>query len=440
MKKSPLSKLKKYRFRILSGLLFCAFLVSTWFVFHRKPTYPEELHISLQNQLKEIIKEALIRQKPQARNFQFQKIWTQSTNKQDQISAHFKYSFDDETGANLVIEGQALMNRKTLGSSTEHELWSVDHIEANNTKLDFKEPVLLFSGSLKAEGTADLLEEEESSHQENTNEGAEEALPASEKAGLEDESSVGAPPAEEKADIEQAGDAGGAGDPGTGEASGASATDAGGAGEKGNIKEKASMVGTAEAGGSGKPGGEASKSGAGAGSAGDAGSGKPPAGTAEAGGSGKPGGEASKSGAGAGAGGAGSGKPPAGTTGAGASGSGSKAPLAEKKDRSEKASQAKAPSKAPPGEEVSAGDKAPVKAPPGEEVSAGEKAPVKAPPSGKKTPTSSEKPSGAVKAQKTVAQEGGGTIVGGGAIEAKNKEAKTPAEDNNKESEASTSR
>ena len=125
MNKDFLLKLKTYRFRILAGALFCVFLISTWFILHKRPTYPEELHISLQNQLKVIIQEALIQKTPQIQNFQFQKMWTQSTNKRNQISAHFKYSFNDETDTKLSIEGLALMNQQSLNSSTEHELWSV---------------------------------------------------------------------------------------------------------------------------------------------------------------------------------------------------------------------------------------------------------------------------------------------------------------------------
>ena len=46
------SFIKAYRFRILSGLLFVVFLLSTWFVFYQKPKYPEALHISLQETAK----------------------------------------------------------------------------------------------------------------------------------------------------------------------------------------------------------------------------------------------------------------------------------------------------------------------------------------------------------------------------------------------------
>ena len=43
---------KAYRFRILSGLLFLIFLISTWFLFYQKPKYPETLHLSLSGTIK----------------------------------------------------------------------------------------------------------------------------------------------------------------------------------------------------------------------------------------------------------------------------------------------------------------------------------------------------------------------------------------------------
>ena len=171
MQKNLFIKSKPYRFRILAGALFCAFLISTWFIFHQKPKYPEELHISLQDQLKNIIQETLTKQNPQAKNLKFQRMWTQSTKKQDQISAYFQYSFDDEADVNISIEGQALMNRKSLGSSENHDLWSVDHIKINSQKMEFSEPITFLSGKFKNQD--EWEEREDDSYlEETTNESA----------------------------------------------------------------------------------------------------------------------------------------------------------------------------------------------------------------------------------------------------------------------------
>lgn len=148
MQNKSLTTLKAYRFRILSGILFCTFLISTWFLFYQKPEYPEEIHIGLQEQLKAIIRDTLSQKNPQADNLKFQKMWTQATNKKNQISAHFQYSFDDESQTNISIEGHAIMNRKDLESSEKYDLWSLDHVEINNTKLEFQEPITLLSSKI----------------------------------------------------------------------------------------------------------------------------------------------------------------------------------------------------------------------------------------------------------------------------------------------------
>lgn len=142
------AKIKPYRFRILAGLLFCVFLISTWFVFHEKPHFPEALHITLQEQFRNIVQEKLAEQKPEARNLQFQKLWTEGT-KRDQITAHFQYSFDDADGVSFSVAGKAIMNQKSIDPERNHDLWTVDHIKTNNTNLEFKEPITLFSGNVK---------------------------------------------------------------------------------------------------------------------------------------------------------------------------------------------------------------------------------------------------------------------------------------------------
>ena len=171
--------LKAYRFRILAGCLFCVFLISTWFLFYQKPKYPEELHISLQEQLKVIVRKTLSDKHPKMRNFKFQKMWTQATNRKDQISAHFEYSFKDESQTRFSIKGQALMNRKDLHSSDKYDLWTLDHVQINNTKLDFQEPVILFSSKYINE--PDSHQEVEDSHIEEKVEALEEKVEALEE-------------------------------------------------------------------------------------------------------------------------------------------------------------------------------------------------------------------------------------------------------------------
>lgn len=160
MQNTLFAKIKPYRFRILAGLLFCVFLISTWFVFHQKPHFPEVLHITLQEQFRNIVQKKLAEQKPEARNLQFQRLSTEGT-KSDQIIAVFQYSFDDSEGVSFSVSGKAIMNRKSIDPERNHDLWTVDHIKTSNTNLEFKEPITLFSGAVKNKPDAKESSEEE---------------------------------------------------------------------------------------------------------------------------------------------------------------------------------------------------------------------------------------------------------------------------------------
>ena len=140
---SKISFFKAYRFRLLSGGLFVVFLVSTWFIFYQQPKYSEEIHVNLQEQLKEVIEDTLIKKNALHQNLEFQKMWTRSTNKRGQIRATFKYSFEDENQVNTSVKGWALINKK------EGNVWSVDDIEVDHTRLQFQKPITLFSGEKK---------------------------------------------------------------------------------------------------------------------------------------------------------------------------------------------------------------------------------------------------------------------------------------------------
>ena len=163
--KNILSQIKPYRFRILSVMLLVVVLVSTWFIFHKKPQYSEELHINLQEQFKELIRKSLAEQKPQAKNLQFQNVTTQmrdrlfkpskvaplqaedqsSLNKEDespkaQVKATFEYSFEEDS-TRVSVEGFALMNR--VPTEENYDLWVVKHIQAGRSSLQFEEPIVL---------------------------------------------------------------------------------------------------------------------------------------------------------------------------------------------------------------------------------------------------------------------------------------------------------
>ena len=138
-----LSQLKSYRFRILAVFLLLVFLLVTWLTFHRLPAHSEDLHISLQTQLKELIQKTLSKKEPDASEVEFHKMWTETTKEKNQITAQFEYSYTQDSTTTHVT-GSALIIKQNL-KSKDYELWVVHSIRTDNWSVSFQEPIVLFS-------------------------------------------------------------------------------------------------------------------------------------------------------------------------------------------------------------------------------------------------------------------------------------------------------
>ncbi len=114
-------------------------------MFHRPPTYPESVHISLRVQLKQIIKDTLLKKIPFASNIQFKHVWTEAGDKHNTIVADFEYSYSNED-TNVQVTGGATLVKKSLKSSKEHNLWVVRSIRTDDTTMDFEHPIVLLPG------------------------------------------------------------------------------------------------------------------------------------------------------------------------------------------------------------------------------------------------------------------------------------------------------
>ena len=138
-------KLKPYYFRLLAGFLFCVLLVSTWYLFYQKPDYPEEIHTSLQEQLKHIIKDAFSNKEEGIYNLQFQRMQTSVMSRQNRIKAEFQYSFMDKNDTKVTVVGIAQMGRSYPDSETKHDIWLMDQFETKPPVLEFSQPIVLLS-------------------------------------------------------------------------------------------------------------------------------------------------------------------------------------------------------------------------------------------------------------------------------------------------------
>ena len=141
------SKFKPYRFRALAGLLFVVFLVSTWFIFSHKGQHTEELHVLLQEQLKQAIQDTIYKKSGGARTMEFQKISTENTDIESEIRAYFQYALSSHEGVSTVVKGQAIL-KKTKNIEGKHGIWNVQHIKTDKASLEFEEPVVLLAGQV----------------------------------------------------------------------------------------------------------------------------------------------------------------------------------------------------------------------------------------------------------------------------------------------------
>ena len=185
MQASFFLKLKPYRFRLLAGVLFCILLVSTWFLFSQKPDYPEEVHISLQEQLKHIIQDALYNQEEGIYDLQFQEMQTSVMARSHRIKAEFQYSFMDKNEVKVTVVGVAHIRRRHPDSETKHDIWLMDHFETKPPVLEFSQPILLLSGkkekmnddeNLYVEDNSDLGNDEDKSDDDLSEQPKEEEL------------------------------------------------------------------------------------------------------------------------------------------------------------------------------------------------------------------------------------------------------------------------
>jgi len=164
------SEFNEYRFRILAGVLLVIFLVSTWFLFLQQPKYPEELHIHLQEQLKNLIENRLHGKDPNLiSGLEFHNIGTEATKLEGQLKAFFEYSFIDKSKVKTVVQGTAKIYRQSLEASNDYELWILTDLQTNSTLLDFEEPVTILPSSHSSQGTGYILKKKKRDQKEKEN-------------------------------------------------------------------------------------------------------------------------------------------------------------------------------------------------------------------------------------------------------------------------------
>ena len=128
--------------KYLSTILFLAAMYWTWgLVTHERPI-SEQIHISIQDDLKRLISEYIQQNLPNSQNLRFDRFWTESLD-DNKVKATFTYSFEDSNeqvgAARVQIEGYAVLNRaKETSDSIE---WSFDELVILNNHVDYQDPL-----------------------------------------------------------------------------------------------------------------------------------------------------------------------------------------------------------------------------------------------------------------------------------------------------------
>lgn len=146
--------------KFISLILFFVLLNWTWGLANTPRTLNQEVHLGIQQDLKDLITEYIQTNLPNSQNLRFEKFWTEKL-KDDQVRASFLYSFEDENAtlgaARVGIEGFAILNRKENEDQTQ--IWSMDELSILNNRVEFKEALRLTpSDSIDSEEP--VLEEE----------------------------------------------------------------------------------------------------------------------------------------------------------------------------------------------------------------------------------------------------------------------------------------
>lgn len=141
------------RMKVISVLVFTAALIGSWVMVHAKKPVAESVHIGIQNDLRNIITEYVQKNLPESKNLRFEKMWTETLNK-NRVKAHFVYSFEDvsETGEPALVEisGSAMLNK--VEETPEMATWSFDQLQILDNKVQFSEPVQITAGAGELEG------------------------------------------------------------------------------------------------------------------------------------------------------------------------------------------------------------------------------------------------------------------------------------------------
>lgn len=144
--------------KFISLFIFIVALVYTWSLSHHQMPVTESVHVGIQQDLKNIIRQYIEQHVSNATDVQFIRMWSETV-EDSRVKAHFIYSFVDGSKTRLEMDGYAILNK--LSESSEEVKYSFDELHIQNQSVAFEEPM-----RITADGTERPPEESEETHQE----------------------------------------------------------------------------------------------------------------------------------------------------------------------------------------------------------------------------------------------------------------------------------
>ncbi|HEX4925061.1 MAG TPA: hypothetical protein VFV50_13290 [Bdellovibrionales bacterium] len=130
--------------KYVSLLLIVFSLAFTWRLAHHSDPIPVKLHHELQTAVTDVIKSAVTQQLPDATNFHFSKMYTQTIN-ENAVQTFFGYTFNEkgeseETERNIT--GTALLTR----DPADQTKWVLEDIRVDQSAIEFQEGTIIKPG------------------------------------------------------------------------------------------------------------------------------------------------------------------------------------------------------------------------------------------------------------------------------------------------------
>ena len=141
--------------KVVSVLIFTVALVGSWVLVHAKKPVTESMHIGIQNDLRNIITEYVQKNLPESKNLRFEKIWTETLDKNN-VRAFFVYTFEDkaENGDPALIEINGSARLEKVEETADMTTWNFKELQILDNKVEFSQPIQITAGAGELENGA----------------------------------------------------------------------------------------------------------------------------------------------------------------------------------------------------------------------------------------------------------------------------------------------